>query len=674
MDDATLLREYVINNSEAAFEALVSRYLHFVHSAAMRQVHDPQMAEEVAQVVFIILAKKAGRINDRTILSGWLFKTTRFVALTQTRATTRRRQYEQKLHMQSEDQFNTPDQPIWEQISPLLDEALAKLGEKDRQAVLLRFFQNKSLAEVGNAFGTGEDAARMRINRTLAKLNRYFNRHGISSTTAILAGVISANSVQATPVLLTKTITAGAVAKGATASASTLTLIKGALKVMAHAKLKTAALVGAALLVAGGSAVVISQVATPSRQSSSVLLKDFVAEKEAQATAAARAAGVELLPEYKALFAAARDGSWSRISKLWEELRQRAPQFGGNDRRLIGTQWETVKEVWGAYDNLEGGKVNYPVALASNVIESIPAGSIYFGGTDPGRFLITALQKSHTNADPFFTLTQNALADTSYLDYLQSFYGGKISIPTEEDSKRIYEDTKSRSTSPVTVPQINELLTRFIFDKNPNREFYVEENTPLDWMFPYLEPHGLIMKLNRQTRVRLSEDTIQADHDCWSKLLAPMIGDWLNEDTSVKDVCAFSERVYLQHNLSGFKGDSEFARNDWAQKWLSKLRISIAGLYVWRAGVSQLGRPAPAQNRPTSEMERQRLEQEADFAFRQCVALCPRSPEVAYYYSAFLMHQKRNADALLVAELALRFDPRNPQLEDILRRIPKAGN
>jgi DNA-directed RNA polymerase specialized sigma24 family protein len=90
MDDATLLREYVINNSEAAFEALVSRYLNFVHSAAMRQVHDPQMAEEVAQVVFIILAKKTGRINDRAILSGWLFKTTRFVALTQSRAATRR--------------------------------------------------------------------------------------------------------------------------------------------------------------------------------------------------------------------------------------------------------------------------------------------------------------------------------------------------------------------------------------------------------------------------------------------------------------------------------------------------------------------------------------------------------------------------------------------------------
>jgi hypothetical protein len=340
---------------------------------------------------------------------------------------------------------------------------------------------------------------------------------------------------------------------------------------------------------------------------------------------------------------------------------------------LIGTQWETVKEVWGAYDNIEGGKVKYPVALAHDVIESIPAGSIYFGGTDPGRFLITALQKSHTNADPFFTLTQNALADTSYLAHLQSFYGGKINTPTEEDSKRIYEDARRQATGPVTVPEMNGHLTRFIFDKNPDREFYVEESVPLDWMFPYLEPHGLILKLNRQPLASLTESTFQADHDYWTKYLRPMIGEWLNDDTSVKDVCAFAEKVYLRHDLSGFKGDPEFARNDWAQKWLSKLRVSIAELYAWRAGIPQLGRPAMAQPEPASEMDRQRAETEADYAFRQCVALCPRSPEVANLYVAFLMHQKRNADALQVAELALRFDPQNRQLKDIVRRIPKAG-
>ena len=259
MDDATLLREYAINNSEAAFEALVSRYVHFVHSAAMRQMRDPHLAEEVTQMVFIVLAKKAGQISDRTILSGWLFKTTRFVAMAQTRAAARRRQYEQELHMQSEDQFNRPDHPLWEQISPLLDEALTKLGEKDRQAILLRFFQDKSLAEIGSSFGAGEDAARMRINRALAKLHRYFNRHGVSSTTTVLAGIISANSIQTAPGVLVKTITTVAVAKGAATSSPTLTLIKGALKIMASTKAKTAIVISIVTILAVGTTTLMIQ-------------------------------------------------------------------------------------------------------------------------------------------------------------------------------------------------------------------------------------------------------------------------------------------------------------------------------------------------------------------------------------------------------------------------------
>jgi len=670
VDDNELLRRYARHNSEEAFAALVTRHLNLVYSVALRHVRDPHHAEDITQAVFVILARKAGNLRQGVVLSGWLYHAARLTAANFLRSETQRARREQKAHMQSILNESEPD--IWPQLAPLLDAAMADLGEKDRDAVVLRFFEGKKMNEVGAALGTNEEAAKKRVNRAVEKLRRFFTKRSIIVPASVLTAAISANSVQAAPAVLAKTATNIAVAKGATASASTLTLIKGSLKVMASAKLKTAALVGAVFLVAGGAAVVVSQVATPSRQGSSGLLRDFVAEKEAQATASAQAEGVELSPEYQGLFAAAREENWPRISKIWEQLRQRAPQFGGTDKRLMGTRWETAKEIWGAFDNVQGGKVQYPTALAHEVIESIPGGSIYFGGTDPGRFLITALQKSHTNADPFFTLTQNALADASYLDYLQSFYGSRISIPTETDSKRIYEDAKSRSSNPVTVPQINGLLTKFIFDKNPSREFYVEEDIPLDWMFPYLEPHGLILKLNRQSGAQMTEDTIQTDHDYWTKCLNPKIGDWLHDDTSVKEVCAFAQKVYLQHNLSGFKGDPEFTRNDWAQKWLSKLRLSIAGLYVWRAGIPQPGSPAPM--RQTNEMERQRLEKEADFAFRQCVALCPRSPEVAYYYSTFLMHQKRNAEALLVAEQALRFDPQNPQLQNIVRRIPKADN
>jgi uncharacterized protein (TIGR03435 family) len=265
MDDITLLREYAARNSEAAFEELVSRRVGFVYSARLRQVRDPHLAEEITQAVFVILAQKAGRISERTILTGWFFKTTRFAALAQMRAEVKRRQRELEVQMQSEFQSPAADE-IWNHMSPLLDEALATLGENDRQAVLLRFFENKSLAEVGNYLGTGEDTARKRVSRALEKLHRYFAKHGVSSTTAIIAGAISANSVHAAPVALAKSVAAAAVAKGAAASGSTLNLIKGALKLMAWTKMKTIGVVGAAILLAGGTTTfVVEKIAAQSR-------------------------------------------------------------------------------------------------------------------------------------------------------------------------------------------------------------------------------------------------------------------------------------------------------------------------------------------------------------------------------------------------------------------------
>ncbi len=255
MDDMALLREYATGNSETAFEMLVSRRVGFVYSMALRQVRDPHLAEEVTQAVFIILAQKAGRISNKTILAGWLFRTTRFAALAQMRADAKRRRREQEANMQSELQPTAPDL-FWEQMSPLLDEALATLGETDRQAVLLRFFENKSLAEVGNSLGTGEDTARKRVSRALEKLHRYFSKHGVSSTTDVLAGAISANSVQIAPAMLAKSITVAAMAKGAAASGSTLTLIKGALKIMAWTKAKTAIVSGVFVLLAAGTTTV----------------------------------------------------------------------------------------------------------------------------------------------------------------------------------------------------------------------------------------------------------------------------------------------------------------------------------------------------------------------------------------------------------------------------------
>ena len=148
---------------------------------------------------------------------------------------------------------NHPMDAAWQELSPLLDEAMAQLRDQDRDALVLRYFENKSLREVGDALGLQERAAQKRVARGLEKLHAFFARRGIASTTAIIAGAVSANSIQAAPVALAKSITAVAVAKGATVSGTTLTLIKGALKIMAWTKAKTAIVVGTAVILAAGT-------------------------------------------------------------------------------------------------------------------------------------------------------------------------------------------------------------------------------------------------------------------------------------------------------------------------------------------------------------------------------------------------------------------------------------
>jgi hypothetical protein len=140
-------------------------------------------------------------------------------------------------------------------MAPLLEDAMGRLGEMDRNAIALRFFEGKSFQEVGAAFGASENAAKKRVAHALEKLHRYFSKHGVSSTTDALAGAISANSAPAAPVGLATTITA-TVIKGPAVAASTLALVKGTLKVMTWIKLKIALGVAAAALLAGGAMTV----------------------------------------------------------------------------------------------------------------------------------------------------------------------------------------------------------------------------------------------------------------------------------------------------------------------------------------------------------------------------------------------------------------------------------
>jgi len=262
MDDLALLREYAAKKSEAAFETLVARYINVVYSAALRQVGDPHLAEEIVQAVFIILARKAGGMGKGTLLLGWLVRTARFTASAQIRAAGRRRQREQEAYMERSTVETSPDS-TWELMSPLLDEALASLNAQDRQAVLLRFLEQKSLAEVGASLAVNEDTARKRVARALEKLRQFFAKRGVVLAAAAIGGAMSANAVQAAPAGLAGAVAAAAFAHTA-AGGSTLALVKGALKIMAWTKAKMAVFVVAAVLLALGTMTVLIKKNKPS--------------------------------------------------------------------------------------------------------------------------------------------------------------------------------------------------------------------------------------------------------------------------------------------------------------------------------------------------------------------------------------------------------------------------
>ena len=379
--------------------------------------------------------------------------------------------------------------------------------------------------------------------------------------------------------------------------------------------------------------------------------------------------------------------------------------------------------------------------------------AILFGGTDPGRFCPTymifceSFIPPQKRRDPDFDrrdvyiITQNALADGTYLNYIRAHYDRSAEIdppffqemlrspkekeenvttnalarafgpidrfftnlgarvearrrregvyppteiytPSPEDSRRCFEeyiadaqrrlaanqlepgedvriiDNRVQVAGQVSVMQINGLLTKIIFDRNPTNEFFVEESFPLKWMFPYLTPFGIIMKINRQPVAEMTEEMVKKDHEFWSLYSQRLSGNWITYSTPIKEICDFAERVYLHGDLKGYTGDRKFLRDNDAQKAFSKLRSAIGGLYAWRLTASRQGSP-----------EYQRMIKEADFAFRQSFAFCPYSPEAVFRYSNLLAQLGRLDDALLIAQTCQKFDPENRGVNDLVAQL-----
>ena len=404
----------------------------------------------------------------------------------------------------------------------------------------------------------------------------------------------------------------------------------------------------------------------------------FVREKERYIRTLSQEYKLEFPAELSDFLAAARKGDGPEADALYTTLRDQyvGPFESKQEEKFAAVVVQSSLEIVLAIQELGGTDPKYAIALGQEIIRSIPRGSIYFGGTDAGRGIVTALSSSPANGDPFYTIAQSAVASGRYLTYLRAMFEGQIFTPTSADSQRAFqeyladaqrrlehdqkfpqeprqikpgEDVRKSGTGvqvsgQVAVTAINGAIVKAIFDQNADRQFFVEENYALEWMYPHLTPHGLIMKVNRKPFERIPAEIIRKDHQFWSEQQTKYLGEWLKPETSVKEVCRVAEKLFVARDYQGFSGEPGFLKNEPACRNYSKLRSAIAGVYAWRLKNSN------------DAGEQKQMADEANFAFRQAFAFCPYNPEVVFRFAALLTAAKRYDDALLIAELAEKLD------------------
>ena len=265
MDDMQLLREYAETGSEHAFAEIVNHNLGWVYAVCLRGVRDRHLAEDVAQAVFVLLARKAGQLNENTILRGWLFKTSRFAVADALKKRARENRKLVPFCEISETHLAREEEAAWEEIVPILDEAVSCLSSDDRQVILLRFYDSHSMAEVGQRLGISEEAAKKRVSRAVDKLRGILSRQGASITAAVLLGLLLVRSAVAMP----KELAAMVISIGmdeAAASSSAAAIADGAAMAMVQTarRLLAAVMAGAAvvlLLLIGGAMMLLTTAA-----------------------------------------------------------------------------------------------------------------------------------------------------------------------------------------------------------------------------------------------------------------------------------------------------------------------------------------------------------------------------------------------------------------------------
>jgi|GEM_PF-1324831 len=324
MEDLELLEQFSQTHSEEAFEILVSRHVNLVYSVALRKTGNPEAAREITQAVFLVLSQKAASLNKKTILAAWLHETARLTSSHYYRDETRRLHREQEACMQF--LSNKTAQETWSQLEPHLDDAINDLSQKDREAIVIRFFENKSLAELGKVQGISEDAAQKRVSRALDKIRSYFIRRKIALPSMALGAVLTANSIQAAPSGLVAATVAAITTNGSMAGGTVFALSKGVIKTMALTKLKISASLGVAVLLAASSSVLVWQeVVSITRSNSTTFARSNSSHSIASSTQAP-------------LLKNAPTFSWSNIEST--DYRQYA-----NNLRKAGFPEEMVRDI-----------------------------------------------------------------------------------------------------------------------------------------------------------------------------------------------------------------------------------------------------------------------------------------------------------------------------------------
>ena len=393
----------------------------------------------------------------------------------------------------------------------------------------------------------------------------------------------------------------------------------------------------------------------------------FVIEKRALEKQIADKYAVSVPPVVWSFFDAAKKGQWQTTSNHFYKIE------GGTGRKgdpawIPLSIWGPIHDTFGAYEQFHSWNPKLLHRFGDKIRQKIPDGSIYFGGTDAGRFVVSVLSTSHSEGRPFFTVTQNALADGTYLDYLRDMYGRKIYIPTIEDSQRVFQDYMMDAQKRmgknqlkegesvrmvgdrvevgglVAVMAINELLVRVIIDKNPSHEIYLEESYALESLYGQSLPHGLIFKVNHKALEQLPKSIVEADHQFWTDECRALIGKPVQNGTSVTELCLWTERIFLHPESNSFEGNLSYVKDAQAPQYFSNCRSALAAYYEWWSRKSEKSQSAS-------------LTKEADFAHRQAVALSPYNPPAVLRYVDFLFKNQRTNDAKVLIETTLRIDP-----------------